>query len=270
MSTAKVHITDDKEALLIPLYGRVMQSRRPQPILPDEWAEEAIRRVDYDFSRLKLSDQELTRVAIRAKQFDVLAAEYIAGHPDATVLHLGCGLDTRVYRVDPPPSARWFDVDSPDVMDLRRRLFPARASYEMLSSPVTNPRWLGEVPIDRPAMIVAEGVLTGLTVEVAKPLLNALTGHFSSGKMAFDTSTRMDRRPVIRTGVKRVGVSFEQVIARPEGIKNLDPRLELVAEMGMHEFAAFNRLPFFTRLSTRVADVVPSLRQANRLLVYRF
>jgi O-methyltransferase involved in polyketide biosynthesis len=29
------------------------------------------------------------------------------------VLHLACGLDTRVHRLDPPSSVRWFDVDYP-------------------------------------------------------------------------------------------------------------------------------------------------------------
>jgi len=37
-------------------------------------------------------------------------------------------MDSRVFRVDPPASVQWFDVDYPDVIDLRRSLFPERAA----------------------------------------------------------------------------------------------------------------------------------------------
>jgi hypothetical protein len=60
-----------------------------------------------------------TIVATRAATFDLLTTRYLADHPDATVLHLGCGMDSRVFRVDPPASVQWFDVDYPDVIDLR-------------------------------------------------------------------------------------------------------------------------------------------------------
>ena len=42
------------------------------------------------------------------------------------MVQLGCGMDSRVYRVDPPPSVRWFDLDYPEVVDLRRRIYPER------------------------------------------------------------------------------------------------------------------------------------------------
>lgn len=30
------------------------------------------------------------------------------------MLHLGCGLDARVFRCDPGPGVEWYDVDTPD------------------------------------------------------------------------------------------------------------------------------------------------------------
>jgi|SRR5664280_366319 hypothetical protein len=65
-----------------------------------------------------------TIIATRAATFDQLTNQYLAEAPDATVLHVGCGMDSRVFRVDPPASVQWFDVDYPDVIDLRRQLFP--------------------------------------------------------------------------------------------------------------------------------------------------
>ena len=80
--------------------------RKPlqQPILGDRAAAEAVDRIDYDFARLRRSvlpwgNQFL--VALRATQLDAWSHERLARHPDALVLHLGCGLDTRLFRLRP-------------------------------------------------------------------------------------------------------------------------------------------------------------------------
>ena len=80
-------------------------------------------------------------------------------HPDAVVLHLGCGLDSRVFRLDPPATVQWFDVDQPDVIELRRKLYSDRDGYQMIASSVTDPAWLESIPADRPVLVVAEGLL---------------------------------------------------------------------------------------------------------------
>ena len=77
----------------------------------------------------------------------------------STVLHLGCGLDSRVFRIDPPATVRWYDVDLPDVIDLRRRLYPERHDYELIATSVTDLRWLDGIPADRPVLVVAEGLV---------------------------------------------------------------------------------------------------------------
>src|SRR6266568_494591 len=140
------------------LYGRALESRSANPILRDELAERVIRLIDYDFSRLGVNPVVATSIALRARQFDRWTAAFVAQHPDADVLHLGCGLDSRVYRVDPPPTVSWFDVDYPEVIELRQRLYPQRPAYAMLGASVLDPNWLDGVPTDRPTLIVAEGL----------------------------------------------------------------------------------------------------------------
>jgi hypothetical protein len=52
-------------------------------------------------------------------------ARRLRANPVATVLHLGCGLDSRVFRIDPPPTVRWFDAVPFLTM---RELFPELAT----------------------------------------------------------------------------------------------------------------------------------------------
>jgi len=175
--------------LLGTLYLRAWESRAERSILRDHWAAEAVDRIDYDFARLSKrlrpqSNQFL--VALRASQLDEWSAAFLARHPDATVLQLGCGLDSRMLLIDPPPVARWFDVDLPKVINVRRQLYPEHDRYHMIGASVTDPDWLGRVPADRPALIIAEGFLMYLAESDVRRLLQRLTDHFRSGELIFD------------------------------------------------------------------------------------
>ncbi len=278
MAAERVQFTKEKVTLLMTLYGRAMQSRWAKPILPDPWAEEAVRHIDFDFGNLyayrglygrMVSGLGCTVVATRAATFDLLTTRYLADHPDATVLHLGCGLDSRVFRVDPPASVHWFDVDYPDVVEVRRRLFPDRPSYHLVGMSLEDLRWLNDVAGDRPALVVAEGVLMYLTEDNVKALLNAFTCHFPEGQVVFDA---LHPWAVRRWGsnVGGTGASQHWGLDDPQDIKQLEPKLELVKEFSVTEYVAFSRFPLAVRVLFRLMDAVPALRRMERLLVYRY
>src|SRR5512147_2326395 len=129
MEAEKIHLTKEKETYLATLYGKALDATAAQPILGDHFAAEAVARIDYDFKALKLPSGGEITLPLRAKHFDEWTCAFLAANPVSTVLHLGCGLDTRVYRIDPGPQVRWFDVDLPDVIALRQQLYPAREGY---------------------------------------------------------------------------------------------------------------------------------------------
>lgn len=124
---------------------------------------------------------------LRAKKFDDWCADFLSRNPDAVVLHLGCGLDGRAFRLDLPPSVSWFDVDQPSVIGLRRQLYDDTERYRMIGSSVTELRWLDDVPAGRPTLVVAEGLLMYLHEEEVRRLVQGLIDRFPGGEMHFDT-----------------------------------------------------------------------------------
>jgi methyltransferase (TIGR00027 family) len=278
MTTDKIQFTKEKETMLMTLSSRAIQSQWKDPILCDPWAEEAMRHIDYDMSK-QLSgvaswsmwkDIGCTIVATRAATFDQLTRQYLSDHPDATVLHVGCGMDSRVFRIDPPASAQWFDVDYPDVIDLRRQLFPERgASYHLIGAPLDDLHWLDQVPRDRPGLFIAEGVLHYLSETEVKTLLNAVVAHFPGGQIIFDICNTLI---VKRTGsnVGGTGATYKWGLDDPQDIRQLDPKLELIKEFRPSEQVAFSRFPLWWRAIYRVQELVPTLRRMERPLVYRY
>ncbi|WP_406238817.1 class I SAM-dependent methyltransferase [Nocardia sp. NBC_01009] len=199
----KVRFTEEKATMLATLYGRALDNRREKPILGDQAAEAALRQIDYNFAELRVKDDVAVTVAVRAKVIDEWAAQYLLEHPDAIVLHLGCGMDSRVFRLDPPTTVTWFDIDYPDVIDLRRKIYPDREGYQTIGTPITAFGWLDHIPSDRPALIVAEGLTMYLKPDDGAELLRRLVAKFPTGQLICDVFSRLGIKlqktnPVVR------------------------------------------------------------------------
>jgi methyltransferase (TIGR00027 family) len=273
VQTEKLRLTQEKETMLGTLYGRALESRSANPILRDELAERVIGLIDYDFSRLGVNPVVATSIALRARQFDRWTAAFVAQHSDAVVLHLGCGLDSRVYRVDPPPGVSWFDVDYPEVIELRQRLYQQRQAYTMLGASVLDPNWLAGVPQDRPTLIVAEGLSMYLPEREGIPLFARLVSYFPTGELTFDAFSRV----AIRLGklnpvVRRTGSTLTWGIDDPRILERSIPRLHLVEDLRAYDLTGpgIHKLPRSYRVSLWLMRRIPAMSNLGRLLRYTF
>jgi O-methyltransferase involved in polyketide biosynthesis len=181
-----------EDGLFLTLYARALDDRRPRPILRDAMADQIVKTVDYDFGQLHPDTNLVLNVALRAKKLDQVASAFLARHPDAVGLDLGAGLDTRLVRLDPPPTADWYDLDFPAVATARQELIPERSNGHVIAADVRDPAWLDEVPSGRPAVIVADGLMGFLTQDELVSLWNRLIDHFPSGEIVFNSYTRFD------------------------------------------------------------------------------
>jgi O-methyltransferase involved in polyketide biosynthesis len=207
--TDKIRLTKEKETYLSTLYGKALDNRAENPILGDRFADEAVRRIDFDFEKLNLPSGGNVTLPMRARHLDTWTREFLAAHPESTVLHLGCGLDSRVYRVDPPASVRWYDVDLPDVIELRRQLYPERPAYEMIATSVTDLGWLDGIPGDKPVLVVAEGLVMYLDPKDGAALFKRITEQFPSGQIIFDAYGRLT------VGFLNLAVKLTSLRAKP-------------------------------------------------------
>jgi O-methyltransferase involved in polyketide biosynthesis len=178
-----------EESLFLTLCCRALDNRSPQPILRDAMADEIVRKLDYDYEKLNIGTNLMLNATLRAKKLDEVASRFLARHPNAVGLDLGAGLDTRAVRLTPPSTVDWYDVDLPAVATARERLIPDRANAHVVSADVRDSEWLNALPSDRPAVIVADGLMGFLSQDEFVDLLNRLISHFPSGEMVFNSYT---------------------------------------------------------------------------------
>ncbi|HEY4215809.1 MAG TPA: class I SAM-dependent methyltransferase [Gemmatimonadaceae bacterium] len=258
----KISFTKERATALLTLLARARQSRSESPVLDDPWAEHAVTLIDCEFDRSAGSSWRERLIAARAKQFDTWTRDFIAKHPQATVLHLGCGLDSRVYRVDPPASVQWFDIDYPDMIELRRRLYRERYGYQTIGTPLGDPAWLDRVPKGNVALIIAEGVTPYLTREVLSSCFNALVDRFSSGAFIFDVHSRrlIWWLATTRSDVRGTGARLHWGMNRLADVQQLEPRLVAVSCVRSSALARAIGLPWNKRVLLRLLGAMTCLR----------
>ena len=85
------------KTLYIPLYGKALVSRNGI-LLRDEMAERIWEDSGFSLTGKAASKWLAYSMAMRAAVFDRWTAKMQEEHPEAIVLHLGCGLDSRCLR----------------------------------------------------------------------------------------------------------------------------------------------------------------------------
>ncbi len=107
-------------------------------------------------------------MGVRSRFIDQLLSEVLAAERIATVLSLGCGLDTRPWRLDLPPELRWIEADFAEMLDYKDARMAAerpRCRRERMTVDVNDAahrRSLYTAVGGAPALLITEGLLTYL------------------------------------------------------------------------------------------------------------
>lgn len=103
----KVNIQGVPETMLQTLFARAAHSQKKGHRFYDGKAIEMVQQLDYDFSKAEKDTAMSSGVIARTILLDRMVGDFIRNNPDAVVVNLACGLDTRVYRLD-NGRIRWY------------------------------------------------------------------------------------------------------------------------------------------------------------------
>ena len=172
------------KTLYIPLYGKALVSQIGI-INKDEMAQKI-----WSTSGLKMHGKAKSKwlaynMAMRSRVFDDYVKDNI--DDDTLVLHLGCGLDSRCFRIN--KKAKWLDVDFEDVINERKKFYQENAEYKMLSFDITETNKLLELPNAKKALVVMEGVSMYFDNNKLLNILNTLSTKYAQVQIILDTYT---------------------------------------------------------------------------------
>jgi len=262
-----VHLEKEMETLLITLYSKAMMSKSGQ-IIRDDLAEDAVARIEYDFKRLDVNKKTQVFMALRSAIIDDFVRDHLIAHPNAAVLHLGCGLDFRYNRLGRPDCA-WYDLDYPEVIAIKREFASETAHYRFIASSVNKLAWLDGIPDMDEVLVIAEGLTMYLSEEELSRLCMAINRKFGSVTYIFDVysllSVRMAQKrynPLLN----RTGAEIKWGIDDPEQLSQFGLRFLNTLYINDARFVRTIKSGYF-RFMFRLMAGIDTANDAMRILV---
>ncbi len=203
------------KTLYIPLYGKSYVSKRGL-FLNDKKAEEIWETEGFSLKGKSKSKWLAYYIGVRAAVFDEWGRRQMADAPDAVVIHIGCGMDSRIIRVG-TENHKWYDVDFSEVIEERKRYYAETDNYKMIAGDARTCGWLTTVEENKSAIVIMEGVSMYLTVDEMRNLTDSLCSHFENITLLVDAYTsfaaKMSKR---RNPINDVGVTEVYGIDNPQ------------------------------------------------------
>ncbi|MDO4356119.1 MAG: class I SAM-dependent methyltransferase [Clostridia bacterium] len=216
MEKYKIKRNSVQETLIIPLYSRKLAMELYPENFEDHECRQLFEKIDYDFPRQRKIMDRAGAIMGATRQYDLAAVckDYLAKHPRACVVNLGCGLDTTFRQVD-NGMAKGYNIDLPDVIATRNALLPETARERNIAGDLNDVTWFDQIDYDQAdgAIFFAAGVFYYFKTEEVKALLIRLAERFPGGKLAFDATNARGLKNMLKTwlgpsGMKNIGVYF--------------------------------------------------------------
>jgi O-methyltransferase involved in polyketide biosynthesis len=262
----QTELGDVQRTLFFPLLARARETDRKHPLLRDAKAVEVVRAVDFDPATYDQGVMSFV-VLIRTLILDWWVSQFLAAHPDGTVVELGTGLNTRFERTD-NGSVHWIDLDLPDTIELRRRFFADTERRQMIAASLTDEDWLADVARrPGPYFFVSDGVLVYLREADVAGTLTRIAARFPDAMLAFDTYPRVTFAQQHKLAAKRGIAPWQWPCDDPRALEPLGLRLVESATVTRPPAGVRTRLPGRYRLLLPLAN--PVLGRGLTLSLFR-
>lgn len=223
-----MQLNNESKTLFIPLYAKALMSKE-NLFISDLKAEEIISKVEFNFKKLKQSKWLSMYIAARSKIIDDICNENIKNNSNLTVIHLGCGLDSRALRVNQNYN-KWYDLDFEDVIDLRKKFYIESNKYKMISKSVTDLKWLDEIKNNNEeVLIIAEGLTMYLSEQEIKTIIKGINEKLKNVTLVFDAySKKAVKASKYKNPVNQMNATIKWGMSKPNDFCKLNESLKFI------------------------------------------
>lgn len=211
-----------------PLWARAKYSQLYPEILTDTEAEQLIQKVIANHPEAKAEFQAMEEFIdefygltflVRARTFDDIIKNFVDEHPKASIVNIGCGLDTTFPRVD-NNQITWYDLDLPEAIAYRKRFLPEYDRNYCIAKSVFDYTWFNKINFtqENGLFCFAGGLFHYFPENNVADLFHAMAAKFPGGEIFFDMPSKLGIRIVKRRfqtcGIQGVNIHFG--IGNPE------------------------------------------------------
>ena len=264
------NLKDVSETLLFPLLSRNYESRLENGIIKDQKSVEILNGLDYDETGYKLYTISRIGVCLRTVIFDDEVNKFLEKNSDSVIVNLGCGLDTRYPRIN-NGKILWYDIDFPDIIELRKNFFKESDRHKFISGSVLDDLWIDKIPKKKPVLFIAEGLCFYFTEDENKKLLGMLKDNFPGAELLMETFHPMyvksiKKKEYENPGVNRAAQFLRWGVKSGKELESWFDEIEFLKE----RFVIREDVTRFPRGIRILFGIIPVLKKATKIVHLKF
>ena len=236
------------ETALLTLFSRATEAQKENPVLEDEMGVAVMERIR-TLLPAELRERVLNRrlspvliqyLALRARRYDYYAKDFRAGHADGLVVSLGCGFDTRYWRVSQEPW-KYVEVDLPAVIETKRQVLGDEMTYPAIGGSVLEEGWIDEVTAMQAqhVLFLAEGLFMYLPPAEVVRTFGRIAEAFTASEIVFETVTKKYTqgtwKKMVEAKMRRslgttAGSSYQFGVDQAQEVESFGPGIRVLEE----------------------------------------
>lgn len=257
----KIKMQGVPETMLQTLYARAAYSRQKGAIFHDDKAVEIVSRMDYDFSSAGKDGMMSKGVIARTLLLDKMAGDFLRKNPQGTVVNIACGLDTRVYRLRAGSAVRWYNLDLPETIEVRRMFLKEDGHISMIARSAMDEGWAEEIEeTGGRVLVIIEGLVMYLSEQDVKKILSIISGRFASVEVIMEVMSPWVVKNVKEKSIEKTKAKFTWGIKSGRELANLAPEYSWVQDVSLVEgmkiimpiYRLFGWIPMVKNISNKL------------------
>ncbi|MBR0173196.1 MAG: class I SAM-dependent methyltransferase [Lachnospiraceae bacterium] len=246
------------DTLYIPLTARIYVSERFPDYFYDEKALELKNEMPYEEIAKRSGEYFQMAGACRFFNTDRMLRVFIKEHPSCNIVNVGCGLETAFFRIKPGEGVRFYEMDLPHVIEVRRQALGECENEILIPGDMFDFAWAEKIDKSLPTLVTVIGVFQYFEESRVIGFLKELKDVFSSAEVIFDAMTgkaiKYANQHIKKTGNKSAELHFctdsGKEIAGKCGMRLVEEK----PFFGEARKRLKKKLTLYTRIAMKVVD----------------
>ena len=256
----KVTVKGVPETMLQTLYARAKESQKKEHYIYDPKAVEIVSQLEYDFSKADKDGTMSSGVIARTIVLDKMVGEFLNKFPDAIVVNIACGMDTRCYRMQGKFS-RWYNIDLPETSNIRKRFLEENGPVYQRAQSARDASYISEIEYKgEPVLVIIEGLTMYLSETEVKQIFDIINKKFHKATVFVETMSPFVVRHVTEKSIEGSQAKFTWGVKNGSEFQKLIPQFTNKKDVSLVEgmkvfspvYKVIGKIPFIRNISNKI------------------
>lgn len=256
----KVEVTGVPETMIQTLYARAKETKKDDAKIIDDTAVWIVEKIDYDFSKADNDKNMSSGVIARTIVLDNMVEQYLNQHPDTIVVNIGCGLDTRCYRMKDKYSL-WYNLDLPETVEIRRRFLEEKGPIYQIAKSAMDISYTDSITYNgENVLVIVEGLSMYLCENDIKQIFSIIEKSFKTATVMIETMSPFFVKHIKEKSIEGSNAKFKWGVKNGRELEKIIPQFRWKKDVSLVEgmkkimpiYNVIGKIPIVQSMSNKI------------------